>query len=155
MIPLAEADGRKRFHILVIEDYEDAAQSMAMLLKLHDYQVDIARDGAQAIAAALLQRPDVILLDIGLPGGGDGYRVASTLRQEAPCKDTLIIAVSGYGQAEDRRRSHEAGIDHHLLKPVESSVLLKLLPPSEAAESPSLGTSAPTAAPASKRLTDR
>jgi CheY-like chemotaxis protein len=132
MIPPAEANGRKRFHILVVEDYEDAAQSLAMLLKLHGYQVDIARNGTQAIAAALHQRPDAILLDIGLPGGG-GYRVASTLRQEASCKDTLIIAISGYGQAEDRRRSREAGIDHHLLKPVDSNVLLGLLPPSEAA----------------------
>jgi CheY-like chemotaxis protein len=127
MILPAEANGHQRVRILLVEDYEDAAQSMAMLLKLHDYQVDIVRDGAQAIAAALLQRPDAILLDIGLPGV-NGYQVASTLRQEASCKDTLIIAVSGYGQAEDQRRSREAGIDHHLLKPIDSEVLLELLP---------------------------
>jgi CheY-like chemotaxis protein len=127
MIPPAEANGRKHFHILLVEDYEDAAQSLAMLLRLHGYQVDIARNGAQAITAALHQRPDAILLDIGLPAV-NGYQVAATLRQEASCKDTLIIAVSGYGQPEDQRRSREAGIDHHLLKPINSEVLLGLLP---------------------------
>jgi CheY-like chemotaxis protein len=140
MIPPAEANGRKRFHILVVEDYEDTAQSLAMLLKLHGHEVDIVCDGAQAITAALQQRPDVILLDIGLPGV-NGYQVAATLRQEAWCKDTLIIAVSGYGQAEDVRRSREAGIDHHLLKPVDSEALLGLLSRPEPQASPCIAES--------------
>jgi CheY-like chemotaxis protein len=147
MILPAEANGRKRFHILLVEDYEDAAQSMAMLLRLHGYQVDIARNGAQAIAAVLHQRPDAILLDIGLPGGS-GYQVASTLRQEASCTDTLIIAVSGYGQEQDRRRSREAGIDHHLLKPVDGSVLLELLPRPEPRTPPGIAEPPPVTFPA-------
>jgi CheY-like chemotaxis protein len=80
----------------------------------------------QAIELALSWRPEFILLDIGLPAI-DGYAVAAHLRQEEVCQDTIIIAVTGYGQEDDRRRSHEAGIDHHLLKPVSSDVLLPLL----------------------------
>ena len=80
----------------------------------------------QAIELALSWQPEVILLDIGLPAI-DGYAVAVHLRQEAVCRDTIIIAVTGYGQDGDRQRSREAGIDHHLLKPVSSASLLSLL----------------------------
>jgi CheY-like chemotaxis protein len=126
MVSPMQANGHQQFHILLVEDYEDAAQSLALLLSLHGHEVIIARDGAQAIAAALHERPHFILLDIGLPGV-NGYEVAATLRQQASCKDTVIIAVTGYGQAEDRRRSFAAGIDHHLLKPVDSDVLIGLM----------------------------
>jgi CheY-like chemotaxis protein len=73
-------------------------------------------------------RPEFILLDIGLPGM-DGYEVAAKMRQEEWCKDAVIVAVSGYGQDEDRRRSTEAGFDHHLIKPLDHDALLSLISP--------------------------
>ena len=82
--------------------------------------------GQEAIALALSWRPDYSLLDIALPAI-DGYAVAAHLRQEEVCRDTIIIAVTGYGQEDDRRRSREAGIDHHLVEPASSDVLLSLL----------------------------
>jgi CheY-like chemotaxis protein len=99
---------------------------MAMLLKMHSHEIHIAHDGTQAIASALGLRPDVILLDIGLPRV-NGYKVATALRKEGVCKRTLIIAVSGYGQADDLRRSRDAGIDHHLLIPADVEALLRLI----------------------------
>jgi CheY-like chemotaxis protein len=117
-------EGSRR--ILVAEDSKATAESMAKLLELLGHEVLVTRDGPQAIAAALTWRPEFILLDIGLPAV-DGYGVAAQLRQEAVCRDTIIIAVTGYGQDGDRQRSREAGIDHHLLKPVSSASLLSLL----------------------------
>jgi CheY-like chemotaxis protein len=117
-------EGSRR--ILVAEDNKTTAESAAKLLELLGHEVLVARDGTQAIALALSWRPEFILLDIALPTI-DGYAVAARLRQEDVCRDTIIIAVTGYGQENDRRRSHEAGIDHHLLKPVSSDVLLPLL----------------------------
>ena len=113
--------------ILVVEDDLDTAESTALLLKLVGYDVNVARDGQQAIELARHGRPHCVLLDIGLPGL-DGYKVASRLRQE--CADPLvIIAISGYGQDKDLRRSREVGIDHHLIKPTSLASLLPLLPP--------------------------
>ena len=117
-------EGSRR--ILVAEDSKATAESAAKLLELLGHKVLVARNGPQAIALALSWRPEFILLDIALPAI-DGYAVAAHLRQEDVCRDTIIIAVTGYGQEDDRRRSHEAGIDHHLLKPVSSDVLLPLL----------------------------
>jgi CheY-like chemotaxis protein len=117
-------EGSRR--ILVAEDNKTTAESAAKLLALLGNEVLVAHNGPQAIALALSWRPEFILLDIGLPAI-DGYAVAAHLRHEEVCQDTIIIAVTGYGQEDDRRRSHEAGIDHHLLKPVSSDVLLPLL----------------------------
>ena len=83
-------------------------------------------DGKAAIELARTFRPEFILLDIGLPGM-DGYEVATILRKDRSCKNAVIIAVSGYGQDEDRRRAREAGFDHHLVKPVDFDALTKLL----------------------------
>ena len=88
----------------------------------------MAYDGPTAIEVARAHRPEVVLLDIGLPGM-DGYEVVERLRTEECCKDALIIAVSGYGQEEDRRRSREAGFDHHLVKPVDYDALMTLFAP--------------------------
>jgi two-component system OmpR family response regulator len=118
--------------VLVVEDHADTVESMAKLLELFGHEVQIARDGPQAIAAARRWRPEFILLDLGLPGM-DGYEVARRLRQEGPCQETVVIAVTGYGQPEDRERSRAAGIDHHLLKPVDPDVWRSLLSRSEAA----------------------
>jgi CheY-like chemotaxis protein len=95
-------------------------------LKLLGHEVHVAYDGREAIGAARSHRPEFVLLDIGLPGM-DGYQVARELRKEDYGKDAIIIAITGYGQEEDRRRSKEAGFDHHLVKPINPDALLTLL----------------------------
>ncbi len=113
--------------ILVVDDNADSANGLARLLKLLGHHVHTAHDGLDAISIARTYRPDVVLLDIGLPDM-DGYEVARRLRKQETCKDSIIVAISGYGQAEDRRRGREAGFNHHLVKPVDQDVLLTLLP---------------------------
>jgi two-component system CheB/CheR fusion protein len=112
--------------ILIVEDSVGAAAALAELLELEGHQVWVAHDGAAALAAALSCRPEVVLCDIGLPGM-DGYEVARRLRQELHLEDTLLIALTGYGQEEDRRRSQAAGFAHHLVKPVDVATLAALL----------------------------
>ena len=112
--------------ILVVDDNVDTARGMARLLKLVGHSVATAHSGPEAIETARQHRPEVVLLDIGLPGMS-GYEVAARLRQEESCQGALIIAVSGYGQEDDRRRSRKAGFDHHLLKPLDHDALLELL----------------------------
>lgn len=121
----AKRDRRRR--CLVIEDNEDSAESMGLLLQLDGHEVVLARDGAEGIARAWEIRPDVVLCDIGLPGGLDGYGVARALRAEPELAGTFLIALTGYGQAEDRRRSHEAGFDIHLTKPADPGMLRQLI----------------------------
>ena len=115
--------------VLVVDDNRDAADSLAMVLKLTGHQVLAAHDGPSALAVAAKFQPEIVLLDIGLPGM-DGYAVARRLREAAGGANLVIIALTGYGQDEDRRRSQEAGIDHHLVKPVKPSYLEPLLNPS-------------------------
>ncbi len=86
----------------------------------------MAQDGHEAIPLAREFRPEFVLLDIGLPGM-DGYEVASRLRQEESCKGAVFMAISGYGQEQDRRRSKEAGFDYHLIKPLDHDALLSVL----------------------------
>jgi CheY-like chemotaxis protein len=112
--------------ILVVDDNVATARGMAKLLGLLGHEVRMAYDGHEAIDIAQEFCPQTILLDIGLPGM-DGYQVAARLRKEASCRDSKIIAVSGYGQDEDRRRSLAAGFNHHLVKPVNPDVLMTLL----------------------------
>jgi CheY-like chemotaxis protein len=104
---------------------------MARLLRMVGYEVQVANDGPDAIARAHCQPPEFILLDIGLPGM-DGYQVARSLKQNGPAIGAVIIAISGYGTSEDRERAREAGIDHHLVKPVDPSALLAMLSRSQA-----------------------
>ena len=112
--------------ILVVDDIVDGAQAIADLLEAFGHQVVIAHDGPTAIEAAHQFRPDTILLDIGLPGM-DGYEVARCLRASESLAGTRLVAMTGYGQEKDRRRSEEAGFDHHLVKPVDLDLLQKLL----------------------------
>jgi CheY-like chemotaxis protein len=121
---------RAAARILIVEDDRDSGETLARLLKIFGYEVVVAREGSEAIAMALGHRPDFILLDIGLPGM-NGYEVARRLRSEETCRETVIIAVTGYGQPEDRQRSREVGIDYHLLKPIEYGILLALFAQSE------------------------
>jgi signal transduction histidine kinase len=111
--------------ILVVDDNRDAAQSLALLLKLNGHTLHIAHDGLEALNASMEYRPEVILLDLGLPGL-DGYEVCRRLRQQG-FTSTRIIAMTGYGQERDRRRSELAGFDTHTVKPVEIDLLEKLL----------------------------
>jgi two-component system CheB/CheR fusion protein len=112
--------------VLVVDDNEDAARMLAMLLELEGNQVSVAHDGPGALAAARTFHPDVVLLDISLPGM-DGYEVARRVRQLPGMQGVVLIAQTGWGQEEDRHRSRAAGCDAHLLKPVELETLQELL----------------------------
>lgn len=111
--------------ILVVDDNRDTAHAEAMLLKMHGHEVTLAHDGRSALELIESVRPDAVLLDIGLPII-NGYDVAMKVRELGFAKE-LLIAVSGYGQADDRERSRKAGFDHHLVKPVDMRELLSLL----------------------------
>jgi CheY-like chemotaxis protein len=112
--------------VLIVEDDAVAAQCLAILLKHYGHRARVARDGPEALRLAAESAPDVVLLDIGLPGE-DGCMVAERLRQQSPVRRPLLVAVTGYGQEADCRRSLEAGIDLHLVKPVEPAVLFGML----------------------------
>jgi CheY-like chemotaxis protein len=112
--------------VLVVDDNQDSAETIAMLIELWGHQARIVHNGPAALTEAPDWRPEVVLLDIGLPGI-DGYEVARRLRQEPVMAGALLIAMTGYGQERDRRMSSEAGFDHHLVKPVDPAVLQKLL----------------------------
>jgi signal transduction histidine kinase/DNA-binding response OmpR family regulator len=114
------------FAVLIVDDNRDATDSMAMLLAMEGYDVRVAYDGPQALDAVRTARPDVILLDIGLPGM-DGFQVAQRVRADPINSSIVIVAVSGYGQEEHRSRSSQAGCDHHLVKPIEPAVVSELL----------------------------
>lgn len=120
------AAGAKKARVLVVEDNLDAARSLRMLLKLKGYDVTLAHTGPDGLAAAKSARPDVVLCDIGLPGM-DGYAVAKAIRDFPDTAATRLIAVTGYGDDEDRRRSKTAGFDVHLVKPVDPEALLSQL----------------------------
>ncbi|MBY0278075.1 response regulator, partial [Candidatus Binatia bacterium] len=129
LIQSTAADGTSRTaarRILVVDDNRDAAESLALLLELRGHGTRVAHDGVEALAAAEEQRPGVIVLDLGLPRL-DGVEVARRIRATPWGRDVLLIALTGWGQDDDRRRSTEAGFDHHLVKPVEEGALVALL----------------------------
>jgi CheY-like chemotaxis protein/two-component sensor histidine kinase len=112
--------------ILVVDDNVDAAESLSALLRCLGADVLTVHNGAAALEGVRTHKPSAAVLDIGLPGM-DGYEVARRTRAEPDGADLLLIALTGWGNEEDRRRSREAGIDHHLVKPVELNVLERLL----------------------------
>jgi len=112
--------------VLVVDDNIDAANTLAMLLRLAQQDVRAVYSGQSALEEAARFQPEVVILDIGMPGM-DGYEVARCLRRLAGGESLVLIAVTGWGQQEDRDRSTAAGFDHHLLKPVDSAVLHQLL----------------------------
>jgi CheY-like chemotaxis protein len=122
MIPSTAPAAKK---ILVVDDNTDAADSLATLLGVMGYEVRIAYDGPEAIEAADEFQPAVALLDIGLPKLS-GYDIARHVRQKQGA-DVLLVAITGWGQEEDRRRAREAGFDHHFTKPADFEVLLQLI----------------------------
>jgi PAS domain S-box-containing protein len=112
--------------VLVVDDNRDAAESLAMLLGLLGADVHIVCNGPDTFDAIALHQASVVLLDIGMPGM-DGYEVARRIRQEPKYRDVTLIALTGWGQEGDRRRSHDAGFDYHLIKPAELATLQSLL----------------------------
>jgi len=113
-------------HVLVVDDNRDAADSMAVFLELAGFDTQVELDGARALDLAAASAPDVVLLDIGLPGL-DGYEVARRLRTLPDGDRCLLIALTGYGQQDDRRRAHEAGFDVHLVKPADPDAVVELI----------------------------
>ena len=122
-----EPAGAGRRRVLVVEDNRDSRESLQLLLQLWGCDVEAAGDGNEAVARAAVRRPEVALIDIGLPGL-DGYEVARRLRGELG-RDVLLVAVTGYGGPQDRRLSAEAGFDLHLVKPLDPESLRDLLAP--------------------------
>jgi CheY-like chemotaxis protein len=115
-----------RRRILVADDLEDSATSLAMLLKLQGHEVRTARDGDEAVGVARSFLPEIVLLDIAMPKL-NGYEAARRILAEHPDKRPVLIALTGWGHEENRMRTREAGFDHHLVKPVEPEVLNRLL----------------------------
>jgi PAS domain S-box-containing protein len=115
-----------RRRILIVDDNEDGATSLAMLLNLSGHETFTANDGLEAMEAFERIRPDVALLDIGLPGL-NGFEVCRRIRERPYGKDAVLVALTGWGQEEDRSKSREAGFDAHVVKPVDQDVLMKLL----------------------------
>jgi CheY-like chemotaxis protein/anti-sigma regulatory factor (Ser/Thr protein kinase) len=121
------ADGSAQsLRILVVDDNVDSAVTMAAVLGIQGHEVRTAHDGLQALEDMRSFKPDVAILDIGMPQM-NGYTVASRIRERTDEFQPLLIAVTGWGQEEDRQRSKAAGFDHHLVKPVDPGVLLDLL----------------------------
>ncbi|WP_164103875.1 hybrid sensor histidine kinase/response regulator [Candidatus Laterigemmans baculatus] len=115
----------QRLQVLVVDDNEDAAKMLAMIVRALGHEVQTAHDGSQAVERAAASRPDVVLMDLGMPRM-NGYEAAQKIREQEWGKEVLLVALTGWGQEEDRRRTKAAGFDHHLVKPVESAVLQQL-----------------------------
>ena len=127
LLPQSEqANSSQRLHVLIADDNEDAAESLAQLLEMMGSTVHRASDGLQAVAMAQDLRPEVIVLDIGMPRL-NGFEACRRIRTQSWSKGVVIIALTGWGQDEDRRRSMDAGFDRHLVKPVDPLMLEKLL----------------------------
>jgi PAS domain S-box-containing protein len=122
----AEPKPATKCRILIVDDNQDSADSLAMLLKIKGYEVGTAYDGEQAVEAAGTLRPDVVLLDIGMPKL-NGYEACCRIREQPWGQGMFLIALTGWGQEEDRRRTEEAGFNEHMVKPVDPAALMKLL----------------------------
>ena len=123
--PLPPVEDHPR-RVLVVDDNVDTAESLAMLLRMKGHDVQVAYDGPAALKTARAFHPEAVLLDIGLPGL-DGYQVAARLRRRRRTSGSLLVALTGYGQEEDRLRAQHAGFDHHLTKPVDPQAIYEML----------------------------
>lgn len=112
--------------MLVVDDNRDSAESMATLLRLSGHDVSTAHDGPSALSYAAARRPEIILLDIGLPGM-TGYEVAKKIRALSGLARVRLVAMTGYGQEEDRRRASDAGFDSHFVKPLDVDDVAKVI----------------------------
>jgi CheY-like chemotaxis protein len=147
-LPLAEPPQEGKKHraapeiprrILLVDDNVDAARSLERLLRTDGHSVSVAYTGSAAVKTAGSYKPDVVLLDIGLPDM-DGYEVAREIRSRSLGKDVVLIAVTGWGQPDDRQRAAKAGFNHHLTKPVEYAALSDLLAHLNTVLHPAAGT---------------
>jgi PAS domain S-box-containing protein len=125
-VPDTTASRLAKTRVLVVDDNHDAGDSLGQVLDMLGAEVRVARDGAEGIEAFAAHRPSVVLLDIGMPGL-NGYDVAREIRTRFPEHPATLVALTGWGQEDDRRRAREAGFDHHLVKPAEIDALQKLL----------------------------
>jgi CheY-like chemotaxis protein len=125
-LPEVNPEPVSRRRVLIVDDNLEAAEMLATLLEAHGHDTSVAGDGPSALAIAPVFKPEVALLDIGLPVM-DGYELARRLRSIAGFASTRLVAITGYGQATDRRSSREAGFDEHLVKPVNVDRLIKIL----------------------------
>jgi CheY-like chemotaxis protein len=114
----------RRRRVLIVEDHDDARESLRLMLELAGHDVETAGDGPSGLETLLSYRPDVALIDVGLPGI-DGYDVARRARPLVP--ETFLVALTGYGQADDQRKARDAGFDVHITKPVDPDRLERLL----------------------------
>jgi CheY-like chemotaxis protein len=124
VVPLVKPDASQR--VLVVDDNRDAAESLGMLLEMEHCKVSVAFDGLQALEALETFRPDIALLDIGMPGM-DGYELARRIRATARGRKVVLVALTGWSQADDKKRASDAGFDEHLTKPVDPAVLSLVL----------------------------
>ncbi len=122
---LSEPD-RRSTRVLIVDDNRDAAQSLALMLDLEGHEVRTAADGLEALEVAEVFRPNVVLLDIGMPGI-DGYETARRLRARPWARTALLCAQTGWGQEDDKRRARSAGFDRHLVKPIDPEELNRIL----------------------------
>jgi DNA-binding response OmpR family regulator len=125
--------------VLIVDDNADAADSLCSVLTLAGFQTQVAYAAAEALEKAANQHPDVVLLDIGLPDLS-GHELARRLRAESWGAGLQLIAITGWGQEDDRRKSREAGFDHHLTKPVDPEQLISLIARSKRPAIGRLGT---------------
>ena len=124
--PIPAASAQTPLRVLVVDDNHDTAESLALLLQLEGHDVTVAFDGVSALAEAARFQPQAVLLDLGMPGM-DGYDVVRELRTREATKSAVILALSGYGQPDDKARAKAAGFTDHLTKPVEPASLLSIL----------------------------
>jgi len=124
--PDVASESQPQRRVLIVDDNRDSADSLAMLMQITGNKTYMAHDGVEAVEAVEKYRPEVVLLDIGLPGM-DGHEVCRRVREQPWGKDIIVIALTGWGQEDDRRKSEEAGFDGHLVKPVDYDKLLELL----------------------------
>jgi two-component system CheB/CheR fusion protein len=118
---------RQQRRILVVDDNRDSAETLAMMLSFHGHETTVAQDGHDALAKFRARRPDFVFLDIELPNGMSGHEVALCMAREPGAEGVRLVAVTGYGQPEDRERSRAAGFHSHLVKPVEIEELLRVM----------------------------
>ena len=122
----AETCAGTKSRILIVDDNRDAADSMGMLLELLGNEVYVAYDGEQAMCVTAEQRPNVVFLDIGLPLM-NGYDVARSIRKQPWGSEIKLVALTGWGQQDDRQRAQEAGFDRHFVKPLDYELLTSVL----------------------------
>jgi CheY-like chemotaxis protein len=122
----SETSAPRLRRILVADDNHDAGETLAMLLRLDGHEVHVANDGLEAVAMFTRLQPDVVILDIGMPGLS-GHEAARRIREQCGERAVTLIAVTGWGQKADKDRAAASGFDHHFTKPVEPTVLSALL----------------------------